>query len=90
VVNQGEDRAIAPFEAVAFYDQDSDGIYSIGVDVRLGAISVTQNLDAAELTEYRLAVSGTLPFTDAPILVFIDSEERITESNETNNLIKYC
>jgi hypothetical protein len=87
VVNQGDDRAIAPFDVVAFYDQDSDGIYNIGGDVRLGVISVTQSLEVGESTEYRLAVSATLPFTDAPILVFIYSEEQVTESNETNNLI---
>lgn len=72
------------YHVIAFYDADKNYKYS-SPDTVLGESSHEGNLEASEEIHMEFAIDGTLPFRDAPIAVWVDSEEEVVESAERNN-----
>lgn len=86
VTNAG--RASQPREAraIAFVDVGRDGRFDAAVDRQIGQATLTTLLQPAQSITLDIAVTGTLPFRDAPVHVWIDSEQVIAEINEANNI----
>lgn len=86
VTNAGHAPQPREARAIAFVDVDRDGRFDAAVDRQLGQATLTTSLQPAQSITLDIAVSGTLPFRDAPIHVWIDSEQLIAEINEANNI----
>ena len=73
-------------ELLAFYDVNHSGVYEAGTDTVLGTKQVPDlSVGVNATASYSIAVSGSLPFRDAAINVWVDSQEQLTEFDETNN-----
>ena len=86
VINSGRAALPRPVELLAFVDRDRDGRFDPAIDTVLGRATLTQLLAINGSAVVSIPVSGTLPFRDAPIHVFVDSAQQVAEVNETNNV----
>ncbi|MEW6217899.1 MAG: PKD domain-containing protein, partial [Thermodesulfobacteriota bacterium] len=85
VTNQGEGAAQPFVDAAAFSDSNRNGLYDPAVDLLLGrASTVMALLPGAEML-VNIPVTGSLPYRDAPILVWVDSLGAVAETDEGNN-----
>ncbi|MGD9171753.1 MAG: carboxypeptidase regulatory-like domain-containing protein, partial [Candidatus Thiodiazotropha sp.] len=84
--NQGNANTSGGFLLYAFFDANQSNAYEEGEDQLLGQYEYPLQLNEGSSTDVTIDVSGALPFRDAPILVMVDSDSRIDESNETNNI----
>lgn len=85
VQNQGTTSTTTAFTLLAFYDIDKDGSFEPTLDTFLGTVVVSPPLLPGGETTVALPVSGSLPFRDAPITVWADSQRQVLESAEANN-----
>lgn len=85
VKNRGTSSAQAPITALGFVDRDGDGRYDASVDVAVGRVQLPGDLLPGESVELVLPVAGVLPFRDAPIHIWLDSDETVVEASESNN-----
>ncbi|MCP4702093.1 MAG: hypothetical protein GY862_35325, partial [Gammaproteobacteria bacterium] len=93
VKNGGGAPAPANISLKAFFDINLNGTYEAGLDISLGDAFIENALAAAESTAIDIAVSGQMPFRDAPLTVWADSSQSVPESNEENNFSadsKHC
>jgi hypothetical protein len=86
IANQGTAPTTAGFKARAFYDVNRNGIFDPGVDSVLGDGQAGDTLAVNATAQISIPLSGSLPFRDAPIQVWADSEQSVVESNELNNV----
>ena len=87
ISNIGTAPVSGAFNVLAFYDVDHNGKFDAGTDLVLGTARVTQSAAVGQSLSVSLAVSGTMPFRDAPVSVFVDSDNEIIELNEANNVV---
>lgn len=86
VVNKGlapTDRAV---ELLAFEDRNRNGRYDPDIEPLLGKAAMPTILAVGASTQVSVPVSGALLFRDAPIHVWVDSKEELTERDKTNNV----
>jgi hypothetical protein len=86
VVNKGTAATTGGFKTIAFYDVNRNNAYDAGVDLLLGEAQTTQTLEVNATAQVSIPVAGTLPFRDAPIHVWADSDQTVVELNEGNNV----
>ena len=86
VSNSGTLRAPTGVQALAFYDSNRNGLFDNGIDDLLGQSRTTNTLETGATENIAFQINGRLPFRDAPIKVWIDSQQEIQESTETNNV----
>lgn len=84
--NQGTLGAGAGVALLAFYDLDGDNAYQQGADTVVGHAVLAEPLPVGTSRAVQIPVSGTASFRDAPILVWIDSDRQVPESDEDNNV----
>lgn len=85
LVNAGRAGVPRETKATAFIDIDRDGRFDPAIDRQLGQESITTLLAPNQTLDLNIPVAGVLPFRDAPIHVWLDSEQLVAELNETNN-----
>jgi hypothetical protein len=85
VRNVGSYESTVPFRLFAFYDVDNDGFYTSNVDRNLGEIDYTEGVLVDEDIRLLIPLIGDLPFLDAPINIWVDSENSVIEIDEVNN-----
>ncbi|MCV6637765.1 carboxypeptidase regulatory-like domain-containing protein [Candidatus Albibeggiatoa sp. nov. NOAA] len=76
-----------PISLLAFYDADLNLKYDEAVDTPLGKTSIIEPLEANTEVTTSIEIDGELPYRDAPIHVWIDSDQTIAETSEINNII---
>ncbi|MBI3729842.1 MAG: carboxypeptidase regulatory-like domain-containing protein [Burkholderiales bacterium] len=84
--NQGVVDVPAGVKLLAFQDSNKNGVYDAGVDQVLGSLAMTDVLAAGKTVALQIPVQGTMPFRDAPISVWADSDQSLIEISKTNNL----
>lgn len=87
IANRGLVSVLGPVELKVFYDANADGLSNGSGDILLGNAVVT-DVDRGSSKVVTATVAGKLPFRDAPISVWVDSSERVVETDETNNVRK--
>lgn len=73
------------YNALAFYDINHDGVYKQNEDVLLGVVPVSSSV-AGQTVTIGIPVAGQLPFRDAPLSVWLDSDRKVVEESENNNV----
>jgi hypothetical protein len=86
VANIGTANAPAGVQVIAFHDANRNGVYDPGQDTLLGQTSLDFELAPGAQATLLVPVSGSLPFRDAPIHIWLDSTQSVVEQNETNNI----
>jgi Carboxypeptidase regulatory-like domain/F5/8 type C domain/CARDB len=86
LVNQGGAVAAAGFIVQAYFDANRNTEYDPGIDLLLGQAQVSQSLIPGASTQVSVPLSGTLPFRDAPIKLWVDSAQTVVETDEVNNV----
>lgn len=85
VANGGRRIASIGVDIVAFADSNSNAQFDDGEDVELGRLQIPAALDIGESKHLDIAVSGALPYRDAPIALSIDPGNGLLEASEQNN-----
>jgi hypothetical protein len=62
-------------QLVAFLEVDRNGNFDPAIDKTLGQVTLDQLLAVNQSITLRFAVDGDLPFRDAPIQVFVNSNQ---------------
>ncbi len=83
--NRGDAALSDTLTLKAFIDLNRNGRYD-DTDTVLGQWRGPLALPAGASTAVAVPVRGTLPFRDAPMLVWADSQQEVAESNENNNV----
>lgn len=83
--NRGDAALADTLTLKAFIDLNKNGRYD-ETDTVLGQWRGPLALAAGASTSLAVPVRGTLPFRDAPMLVWADSQQEVAESNENNNV----
>jgi len=86
IANIGTAAATGDIEVLAFYDANGNGVYDAGVDADLGRTVIVGGIAVGASQNVSIAVTGTMPFRDVPIHVWVDSRNAVIESNKTNNV----
>src|SRR5712691_207203 len=86
IANQGTAPTTAGFNARAFYDANRNGVYDAGVDLLVGEGQIGDTLAVNATALVSSPLTGALPFRDAPIQVWADSNQSVVETNELNNV----
>lgn len=84
VQNRGTTATPAGFHAIAFQDVNGNRLYDSAETV-LGRVAIP-DLNAQQSHDATITVSGRFTFRDAPVSVFVDSDQAVVESIETNNV----
>lgn len=84
--NQGAVDIPAGMKLLAFQDTNKNGIYDAGIDQQLGSLVFAETLAVNEIKTVQVQVQGTMPFRDAPISVWADSDQVLIETNKANNV----
>ncbi len=87
VVNNGSSDVTDPYRIVLFEDTDNSGAYETESDNLLGETSVASGPGAGAAVDVSAAFVGELLFRDNSIYVFVDSDNDLEETDETNNLL---
>jgi hypothetical protein len=85
VTNRGNADAVGTYSVVFFEDADGNGGYDPGIDLQLG-VTTSADLAPGASTIITDTISGTVSFRDNLIYAYVDSEDAILESDETNNV----
>lgn len=85
VANASVQDVNRPFEAVAFFDSNNNGEFDNQIDEQLGSTSISSLL-ANQQVEIEIVLEGKARFVDFPILVALDPEQLVIESDEVNNV----
>ena len=85
IANSGTVSSGGTVDVLAFQDANNNGRFDSGVDGLLGQSTLVAP-DAGTSAALSIAITGQLPFRDAPINVWVDSAQSIVESDETNNV----
>jgi hypothetical protein len=84
--NAGSVAAPDGVRVLAFHDTNLNGVFDADVDQVLGNATGGASLAPGGSADVVIQVQGKLSFRDAPIHVWIDSVQAVTELLETNNL----
>ncbi|MBV6465470.1 MAG: hypothetical protein PGMFKBFP_00747 [Anaerolineales bacterium] len=88
ITNNGPEGVVIPVDVLFFEDIDFNGAYDANIDNALGRANVAEPLSAVAAVAVTAILSGTVRFSGAPIWGFVDSENRVFETNEGNNLAR--
>jgi hypothetical protein len=83
--NAGTQSSPAGATLTAFHDRDGDGRFQPGVDLLLGQSAVAHSLAPGESATVDIAVSGAVPFRDAPVHVGVDAHAVLPDADRANN-----
>lgn len=86
ITNNGPEGVVIPVDVLFFEDVDFNGSYDANIDNALGRANVTESLSSGASVTVTAALSGSVRFSGAPIWGYVDSEKRIPETDEENNL----
>ncbi|HFD81012.1 MAG TPA: hypothetical protein ENK05_11580, partial [Gammaproteobacteria bacterium] len=86
VRNQGRAPALVAAQLSLFEDRNADGAFDPDRDRLLGALTLPNGLRRDEQVTLEIPLSGEVAFRDSPLLVMVDSDQRIEEQREDNNL----
>jgi uncharacterized protein YkwD len=86
VLNNGNGNISVPYKMVLFEDADFSGAYEADTDNLLAETSVELGHGAGASRDVSLEFFGSLLFRDNLLHVFVDSQNDLDESNESNNL----
>ncbi|HOP46388.1 MAG TPA: IPTL-CTERM sorting domain-containing protein [Desulfobacteraceae bacterium] len=86
VLNNGNGNVSVPYNLVLFEDADFSGAYEEEKDNFLAETSVDLGPGAGASQDVYLKFFGNLLFRDNLLHVFVDSQNDLDESNESNNL----
>ncbi len=84
LANLGTGATTESFTLTIFEDRNANGIYEPTIDNRLGATEVAE-LDASATASSAVPVSGEVLFNGNLVYAFVDSQNVVAESDETNN-----
>ena len=87
VSNRGTLAVTEPYDLVAYYDENVNGVYDSDTDRLLGQQNANTLLGVGQSNMIPIHVTGVLPFRDAPISVFVDAQNQVTELDEANNYL---
>ena len=85
VNNIGTSDTVFGFTVLIFEDGNADGIFDPDTDVVLGSDDF-EALGAGDNSTVNISIAGTMAFCGNLIYAFADSENKVAESDETNNL----
>ncbi|VAW64912.1 hypothetical protein MNBD_GAMMA09-805, partial [hydrothermal vent metagenome] len=85
VKNTGLAPANIPALVTVFEDTNANGIFDISVDNILGAITMPSGLARNDAVNIAIPLNGRVNFRDSPVYAMVDSDNKIIESDETNN-----
>ena len=88
LANLGSQPVTAPFEVTIFEDSNGDGVFTQGLDNRLGQETHSGALAAGQTLPFTVQVSGNILFRDTLLYAFVDSSSVIAETDETNNYVQ--
>jgi len=86
VSNIGTAPTSSNIALLSFYDVDLNGVYETEVDISLGEAVIENALAVEENATIAISLTGSLPFRDAPIKVWVDNLQAVVESDEQNNV----
>ncbi len=86
VKNIGTAEAPAGAKVLAFFDTNRNKAFDSATDVAIGNASIESSSAIGQLQTIRIQLRGSAPFRDAPIHVWVDSDQAVIELNEQNNL----
>ncbi|NOX26605.1 MAG: DUF1194 domain-containing protein [Gammaproteobacteria bacterium] len=86
IANRGNAISNIPLDVLAFYDADNDAFFDPVIDIALGQSQLLSDLVPDVTIDVSIEVSGSLPFRDAPISVWVDASQTLTELSEANNI----
>jgi len=75
-----------PYRVTLFADANGNGTYESGTDSILGVTTVADGPAANSESTISIPVNATALFRDNPVYAFVDSDEAIMETDETNNV----
>jgi len=85
VSNRGTGDAPAGYQITLFEDLNHNGNFDRGTDHVVGNLSTASVLPAGASAKFTIPVGDTAQFMGNQLFVFVDSDNRIPESDETNN-----
>ncbi|WP_019605295.1 carboxypeptidase regulatory-like domain-containing protein [Teredinibacter turnerae] len=85
LTNQGNAKTENTVTVLAYHDSNLNGQFDTATDQVLGKTQYSDNLAVDEHQPITIPVTGKLPFRQAPIEVWVDSELSIIELDENNN-----
>lgn len=88
ITNHGHEGIVVPYDVLFFEDVNFNKSYDAAVDNVLGRTNVTEPLSAAASVTVTAALPGSVRFSGAHIWGYVDSENRIPETDEGNNLLR--
>ena len=83
IVNRGTILA-DPFEVIVFYDTNTDGNYTEGIDKSIANYSIVDAIDIGGSKTVSLELNTTADFRDQAIYVYVDSKNENVELDENN------
>jgi len=86
LANIGAVGVPAGVKVLAFQDTNRNGKYDPGIDQALGSAMLADTLAVMQTTIIQIPVQGVLPFRDAPIHVWADSDQTLVEIGKANNI----
>ena len=88
VVNFGLTPAPSGVTYTAFEDRNRNGRFDADLDLVLGTVQHQLGLQPSATAQLRIDVAGQVVFRDNQILVAADSDNRVIESDEDNNVAR--
>ena len=85
ITNIGSEGASRPFKIIFFEDRNGNGNFDEATDILLGS-TIQNDLPAGAAVTVTLSASGQFLFTGNLVYAFVDSEDVISETDETNNI----
>jgi 5-hydroxyisourate hydrolase-like protein (transthyretin family) len=87
IANIGNAAALQPAEVTLFEDRNNNGLYDPSLDQVLGVQTMPSGLATNSELNMVMTVNGAVLFRDSPVLAMVDSNQRIDEAKENNNLL---
>jgi len=92
IQNLGASISPAGIELVVYHDSNQDGVHQSDSDTVLGYLNVVEAIASGAELSVNVPLAGFLPYRDAPLSVWLDSEQVVVETDESNNhsTIAHC
>ncbi|WP_162058781.1 carboxypeptidase-like regulatory domain-containing protein [Undibacterium sp. KW1] len=84
--NTGTADVPAGIKLLAFNDTNKNRLFDGNIDLKLGSASLASSIAPGQTVVVQVPVSGILPFRDAPIIVWADSEQGLVQISKDDNL----
>ncbi|MDO5625942.1 MAG: carboxypeptidase regulatory-like domain-containing protein [Pseudomonadota bacterium] len=89
VVNQGAQDTPATISLLVFEDLDRNGRFDAGQDVAVARAEISGGLMVGQSKAVTIAVNAALRYRDAPLTLWVDSDQLVIELDEDNNIDRY-